>query len=128
MLPRTYGGFGFPTVAADGTGGAFYAYIRLKPDFSSDRETNYHVQHISAEGELRWTPSGVTVTATADRDTQLFFPVASADDRGGVVVGWRRNWFDDVNRTFMYQNYATRVSSTGAVAPKAKAADWQLFE
>lgn len=92
----------YPTIVADGFGGAIIAW-------QDQRSGTFDVytQRIDASGNILWTPNGVAVcTATADQVA----PVLTTDGSGGAIVAWQdmRNGTQDL--------YAQRVIATSAVA------------
>ncbi|HJQ65976.1 MAG TPA: hypothetical protein VJ816_06350, partial [Gemmatimonadales bacterium] len=70
----------YPSVLADGAGGAFVAW-------HDNRGPNYdlYVQRLSFTGAALWTPNGLAVcTATGDQANAQLAP----DGAGGVIVTW----------------------------------------
>jgi hypothetical protein len=88
-----------PTVAPDGAGGAFFAWI--DPQGQGD----VFAQHVDAQGRATWATDGVPVcTASGAQDA----PLIVADGAGGAILTWR----DDRSGTAGI--YAQRMSASGA--------------
>jgi hypothetical protein len=69
-----------PVVAADGQGGAYFAW-------GDDRSgtSDAYAQHISAGGTAVWTVDGIPIAGTADFE---FAQGIAGDGAGGVIVEW----------------------------------------
>jgi len=74
------GGLGFPTVAADGVGGAIIAW-----EDHRGTSADVYAQRIGASGAIQWADNGVALCAAAGDQIQ---PAMASDDSGGVIVVW----------------------------------------
>jgi hypothetical protein len=91
----------YPTIVADGTGGAIITWF-------DGRSATYDIyaQRILAGGAVNWTADGVALcTDTGEQ----YYPAIVADGAGGAIV----TWFD--SRSGDYDIYAQKISSTGTV-------------
>ena len=89
------------SAAADGEGGAIFAWQDLRSDGG-----DIYVQRVGAGGSVRWTANGVAACTAAG--TQ-YTPQVVSDGAGGAIVAW----YD--LRSTTYDVWAQRIDSTGAV-------------
>ncbi len=89
----------------DGAGGAFVAWSDYRQD---NLNGEIYVQKISAAGVALWTANGIRITNDVNRDDQ--HPLICLDGQGGIIITWYGG--DSVVQSI--QNYAQRLSSTGA--------------
>ncbi len=91
----------FPTIAADGSGGA----IATWQDYRSGTYDVY-TQRVNASGAVQWTADGVALcTSTGNQ----YKPKIVSDGSGGAIV----TWYD--YRSGNYDIYVQRVNASGAV-------------
>ena len=90
----------FPTVAPDGSGGAFIAW----QDYRSG-PADIYIQRVNSAGVPQWTNQGVQICGAMN--TQYYARVV-ADGAGGAIVVWQ-----DLRNGVNYDIYAQRVNSAG---------------
>jgi hypothetical protein len=91
-----------PVLVNDGAGGALVAW-------QDDRAGNsdIYAHHVTARGvDTGWPVNGRAVGTGTSAQVE---PVMASDGAGGVIVGW------EDNRLGVYDLYAARVTSTGAI-------------
>jgi hypothetical protein len=92
----------YPTMMADGAGGAIIAWWDLRNGNNYDT----YAQRINASGAVQWTPNGVALcTVFYDQINQTLV----SDGTGGAIVTW------EDHRNNLYDIYAQRVNASGAV-------------
>ncbi len=70
-----------PAIAADGSGGAVIVWR----DSRATVNTDIYAQGVTADGAIRWFPSGMAVcTASNSQSTPLIIP----DGSGGTIIAW----------------------------------------
>jgi hypothetical protein len=91
------------SLLADGAGGAIVAW-------SAGELFDYDVyaQRVNDSGVLQWDPNAVHVCGETNRQ---MYPAIVSDKADGVVVSWT----DERSASTIYDVYAQRVSSAGAV-------------
>jgi hypothetical protein len=93
---------GYPTIAADGAGGAIIAWY----DFRNG-DNDVYAQRVNASGVVQWAANGVPLcTATAYQNS----PKIISDGAGGAIVAWY-----DYRSGSSYDIYAQRVNASGAI-------------
>jgi hypothetical protein len=92
----------FPLVVADLLGGAFVVWTDER---SGASDNNVFAQRVNAGGVVQWAANGVAVCDAANGQ---FFPAATADGAGGVLIGW------EDGRTDAGDIYAQRLDVSGA--------------
>ncbi len=90
----------FPTVASDGTGGAFIAWT----DIGNGTHYNVYAQRLNASGVTQWSPNGVALT-TNDHASD---PAITSDDGGDAIVAWNDN-----RGSTSYDVYAQLIDASG---------------
>jgi hypothetical protein len=73
-----------PTVAPDGTGGAFIAWGDARSGIAY--EEDIYAQRVNGVGAPQWAANGIPVCAAPG--TQFFLPRAISDGAGGVIIAW----------------------------------------
>jgi hypothetical protein len=96
-----------PTLAADGQGGAFVAWIENSSVIA------VAVQHLTGGGSVApgWPPAGVLVCGATATDPSLM-----ADGNGGVIVAWRDYRRGGLARDSTFDIYAQRLTASGTIA------------
>ena len=91
----------FPTIAGDGTGGAFISWY-------DERNGNYDIyaQRINASGTVQWTADGVAICAATENQQN---PKIISDGTGGAIITWIDYRYSN------YDTYAQRINATGTV-------------
>jgi hypothetical protein len=91
-----------PTIASDGSGGAFVTWF----DFRSGADYDIYAQRVNSLGAPQWTANGigVCVLAANQDDSKIV-----SDGAGGAIVTWA-----DLRSTADYDIYAQRVNGAGA--------------
>lgn len=97
----------FPSMVADGTGGAIIAWQDERNGVNSD----VYAQHVLASGAVDpgWPINGLAVSAA--RDNQ-YYAVTVPDGLGGAIVAWQ----DDRDATHSHV-FAQRILASGSVDP-----------
>ena len=97
----------FPSMVADGTGGAIVVWQDERNGVDSD----VYAQHVLASGTVDpgWPIDGLVVSAA--RDNQ-YFAVTVPDGSGGAIVAWQ----DDRDETHSHV-FAQRILASGSVDP-----------
>jgi hypothetical protein len=91
-----------PTILADGSGGAFIAWVDGREYPYSD----IYVQHLNAAGSALWGPGGLPACAAVNVQQS---PVLVSDGAGGVIVAWQ-----DCRNGTNFDIYAQRLDANGA--------------
>ena len=94
----------FPTIVADGSGGAFIAW----EDYRSGAFPDIYVQHVNAAGVAQWPANGVAICTAPFNQTR---PSIVADGSGGAIIAWG----DDRAAANNYDIYVQRVNAAGVV-------------
>ncbi len=84
LLSPFAGGLVYESISllADGTGGAFFAFVDGRVDFN---DSNLYAQRIDGSGVTRWTQDGVALCTLPRHQTS---PVLVSDGASGVIVAW----------------------------------------
>ncbi len=90
-----------PTVASDGTGGAFVAWEDLR-----NPTIAIYGQRIDSVGTRKWGAPGILV---ASQSAEQYEPAIIADQKGGALVVWSL-----LTASFTYDLYAQRLTAVGA--------------
>jgi hypothetical protein len=99
-----------PSIAADGTGGAFVFWDDDRNSASLGRDI--YAQRVSAAGATLWGSNGVAI-ASALRDQHAV--AAVSDGTGGAIAAWEDN--RAVNSSFRSDIFAQRVTPSGTPSP-----------
>jgi hypothetical protein len=70
-----------PAIASDGAGGAYIVWQDIRSTYNWD----IYAQHIDADGEALWGPSGLAI-CTSNFDQ--YSPIIEADGWGGAFIVW----------------------------------------
>ena len=99
----------YPSIAADGAGGAFIAWEDRRSSVSS-----IHAQHVLLNSTHAWTLNGLLVAGSS---TDKIQPRVIADATSGMIVAWSdlQDAYGDIR--------ARRVNSSGALVPAAGPVD-----
>jgi len=91
-----------PPMVPDGTGGAFVAFTRYRPESGHD----VLVQRVTGAGTIppEWPAQGAIVCDAPEDQSE---PVMTSDDAGGVILAWTDRRGGDRNV------YAQRLNATG---------------
>jgi predicted lipoprotein with Yx(FWY)xxD motif len=96
---------GYPTIVADGAGGAIITWFDQRTG-DSYTFSDIYAQRISSDGTVQWTANGVPLcTATGDQSN----PTIATDGASGAIV----TWFDYRNGN--YDIFAQRIDASGTV-------------
>jgi hypothetical protein len=91
----------FPSITADGAGGAFVSWQDAR-----DGDPDIYAQRVSAAGAALWGQDGVPVCTAPD---EQLTPRMVADGSGGAILVW------DDYRTLNADVYAQRLNASGAM-------------
>jgi hypothetical protein len=89
----------FPSITADGAGGAFVSWQDAR-----DGDPDIYAQRVSAAGAVLWGQDGVAVCTALD---EQLTPRMVADGSGGAILAW------DDYRTLNADVYAQRLNASG---------------
>jgi len=92
----------FPTIVADGLGGAIIAWYDGR-----GVDTDIYAQRVDATGSTMWSANGVPVCLAAGNQWD---PVITSDDAGGAIITWYEARYDTAADIF-----AQRVNGAGVV-------------
>jgi predicted lipoprotein with Yx(FWY)xxD motif len=92
----------FPTIIADGSGGAIIAWYDGR-----GLDTDIYAQKVDADGSVMWLTNGVPLCLAPGNQWD---PVITGDGVGGAIVTWYEARYDTAADIF-----AQRISSTGTV-------------
>ncbi len=103
-----------PSVAPDGTGGAFVAYQQGSSNIGSDEDV--YLNRIDANGNTQsgWPSNGIPVCDLADDQKR---PTIVADGSGGALIAWHDTRNDSVGGFVASDIYLQRITASGSVAP-----------
>jgi len=90
----------YPTMVADGSGGAIVTWQDLRSNTTYD----VYAQRVSSVGIPQWTANGVLVSAAANDQA---VPTITSDGAGGAIIAWQDY------RTGTSDDYAQRINSSG---------------
>ena len=93
-----------PVIVADGSGGAFIAWV----DGRDHPYTDIYLQHINSSGAPTWLPLGGGLGVCKAPNVQQN-PALVLDGSGGVIVAWQ-----DCRNGTNFDIYAQRVDGSGA--------------
>jgi hypothetical protein len=91
----------YPTIAADGTGGAFITWMETV-DFASAR---IYAQHLSASGTRLWAAGGLEISGGSAGAYTI--PQIVSDGNGGAIISWINNTGTTLT------HYMQKVSTSG---------------
>jgi hypothetical protein len=94
----------FPTIAADGSGGAIITWQDGRPGTTID----VYAQRISASGAVQWTANGVPLCSFSGSHLA---PTIVSDGAGGAIV----TWYDTRSGSGNHDIYAQRISAGAAI-------------
>ena len=93
----------YPTIAADGAGGAIVAW---QDNRSGATNSDIYAQRVNPSGATQWTADGVALCTAWDNQGR---PEIVADVTGGAIVAWTDSRDGDTNSDV----YAQRVNAFG---------------
>jgi hypothetical protein len=93
----------YPTIAANGSGGAIITWYDLR----TGNDYDIYAQKVNSSGTVQWTTNGVAIcTASGNQEN----PIIVNDGSGGAIITW-----DDHRNGIDYDIYAQRINSSGAI-------------
>ncbi|MBI5709007.1 MAG: hypothetical protein HZC42_01710, partial [Candidatus Eisenbacteria bacterium] len=97
----------YPTIVADGAGGAIVTWH----DYRSGTSYDIYAQHVLASGAVdpAWPANGRALCTAANNQ---YYPTIVADGAGGAIVTWY-----DLRSGTNWDIYAQHVLASGAVDP-----------
>lgn len=93
----------YPTMVADGSGGAIIAWMETTPDFSSGR---IYAQHLSSTGTRLWAATGLDVSGAGGA---LTVPQIVTDGNGGAIITWINLAGGQI------RHYAQKITANGQI-------------
>jgi hypothetical protein len=99
---------GYPTLAADGAGGAVVAWADARNVTTDPFDSDVYAQRVSSTGTPQWGGTGIPICiAPGETDDAAAVP----DGAGGAIVTWR----DSRNGAGNWDIYAQRVNAAGVM-------------
>ena len=111
-----------PAIAADGSGGAFVAWVRQRHPVGDPPGSQVMAQHINSAGTALWTAGGViladsSVVGGSDYAWRIYevIPSITADGTGGAVTAWN-DWRNEPGTGANDDIFAQRIDASGNAA------------
>lgn len=106
-LSTAFGQADFPSVVADGLGGALVAWTDTRTG-----TIKLFAQHVATDGSLLWGPNGGEVSTSPYYQGIGPKRCLAADGSGGVFIGWDDNATSDSSNA-----YVQHLAANGTVSP-----------